>query len=101
MPIHARRIPLVTEVAAAQNVVRAAEADHELKKAQQIGVLIAQSPVNPTDLIVLTIGVVVASLGFSQLVTRQNHGRPCRYKRMVTKFLICRRRRRITSGNSL
>ena len=50
--------------------------NHEAEEFEQIPVLLQQAPIQPGDLIVLAVGVVVAELGVAELVTGQEHGRP-------------------------
>lgn len=47
-------------------------------EAKQIGVLLRQGPVKPTYLIVLTVGIVIAPLRPSYLITHDEHRLPSR-----------------------
>ncbi len=53
-----------------------AEGDHPREEAHHSGVLLGQLPVEPADLVVLAVGVVVAALGAAELVAAQEHGDP-------------------------
>jgi hypothetical protein len=52
------------------------QVDHVAKKPEQAGVFFCQVPVDPTDIIVLAIGIVVALLGATELISGQYHGNP-------------------------
>ncbi len=49
--------------------------DHKFEQLKQIPVLFKHTPVQPGDLIVLTISVIVSILCVSELIARQKHGR--------------------------
>ena len=49
--------------------------NHKLKKFKQILILIQKTPVQPGNLIILTISIVIAKLGIAKFVTRQKHRR--------------------------
>ena len=49
--------------------------DHEPEKCKQLPVLFQQPPVQPGNLIVLAVGVVVSILGVAKFVPGQEHGR--------------------------
>ena len=50
------------------------ELDEQPKKAAQVGVSFEEAPVYPTALVVLAVGIVVATLCPSKLVASQDHG---------------------------
>ena len=58
----------------ADNGVCFAEGDHLRDKVEQILVVFQPGPVQPGNLVVLTVGVVVAELGVGKFVPRQEHG---------------------------
>ena len=51
------------------------EVDHKFKKFKQLPVFLKQTPVQPRDLVVLAVRIVVAELGVAELVPCQEHGR--------------------------
>src|SRR5205823_5052840 len=62
------------EVAApAQHRVVAAKRDHSTRELQQRALLLVQVPVEPAELVVLTVPVVVAVLCTRNLVTTEQH----------------------------
>ena len=51
------------KVFSAQIGMLLAEGDHQLEEPEQPSVLLDQAPIDPTDLVILTIRIVIASLG--------------------------------------
>ena len=51
-----------------------AKLDHTLPEAEQIAVPAHQRPIEPTGLVILAVGVVIALLGAAHLVTGGEHG---------------------------
>ena len=49
--------------------------DHEPEKRKQLPVLFQKPPVQPGNLVILTVGVVVSILGIAEFVPGQKHGR--------------------------
>ena len=68
------------------------ETNHPLDKAHQVGVLLHQVPVQPANLVVLAISVVVAQLAAPRFVPINIIGVPCEINNTVRKFLIWRSR---------
>ena len=52
-----------------------AKADHITEKIKQLPVLFQKPPVQPGNLVVLTVGVVVSILGIAEFISGQEHGR--------------------------
>src|SRR5580704_7486477 len=52
--------------------------DHSLCEAMDIFVLFQQAPVKPADLVILTIGIIIAALGSAKLIAAEQHGNPAR-----------------------
>ena len=69
---------LSKKVSTPQGVVPLAEGDQLADEAVEVGVAVDQRPVDPTDLVVLAPGVVVALLGPEHLVAAQDHGHALR-----------------------
>ena len=63
------------ELAMPEHRMGAAKSDQRPGEAEQVAVARQPIPVDPTDLVVLTVGVVVAVLGAAELVARPDHGR--------------------------
>src|SRR5690606_32575346 len=63
----------VEELPAADGRLLAAEVDQRLAESQQVLVPFDQTPVEPRYLVVLAVGIVVAALSASALVTGQQH----------------------------
>ena len=83
------------ERAAAQaRVARAAGAIMLLEEPEERrALLLDQRPVEPAELVVLAVGVVVAALRAADLVAaRRTSARPARRSRIAAKFLSCRGR---------
>ena len=69
------QIVLVKEVIfVAKHFVLTTELDDMLEVAEDISILLQVVPVEPRNLIVLTIGVVIALLRVAHLIARQHHG---------------------------
>ena len=84
-------VHLAVEEAGAMNGRMAfAEVDHQFPEAEQLAVFFQQWPVEPTDFVVLAIGVVVALLGAPDFVARETMGMPWASSRMAAKLRICR-----------
>src|SRR6266540_4388501 len=54
--------------------MRSSQPDQQLEEPEQVSIGIEQAPVNPADLIVLAVGVVVTTLCPPELVAGQDHG---------------------------
>src|SRR5436190_206875 len=54
------------------------KSDHQFKESKYLSVLLSQMPIYPTDLVILAIGIVVASLGATDFVASLNHGNTLR-----------------------
>ena len=77
VPFDARQLQQLEQAEAAnflEDVQMQAEMDEALHKAMDIGVLRQARPVEPTDVVVLAIGIVVAPLRAPHLVAHQEHG---------------------------
>ena len=48
-----------------------AEGNHQLEEPEQPSVLLDQPPIDPTDLVILTIRIVITSLGASNFISCQ------------------------------
>ena len=66
------------KVFAAQVGMSLAKGNHQLEEPEQLSVLLDQFPIEPTDLVVLAIRVVIASLRASYFIPGQDHGDPLR-----------------------
>ena len=58
----------------AQHLVHPAELDDFLEEVEEVGILLQVVPVEPGNLVVLTVGVVVTPLRVAHLVAREHHG---------------------------
>src|SRR5215470_14070373 len=58
----------------AEQRMRPPKPDEMLEKPEQVGMRIEEAPIDPTNFIVLTVGVVVATLRAPELIPGQNHG---------------------------
>ena len=58
----------------AQHLVLTTELDDLLEVTEDVGILFQIIPIEPRDLVVLTVGIVVALLGVAHLVAREYHG---------------------------
>ena len=58
---------------AAYRRLRLAELGQGLEVAHELGVLLHEAPVKPRDLVVLAIGIIVATLRPTAFIPRQNH----------------------------
>ena len=58
----------------ADNRMLMAVSNHKFKKLKQLFIFLKISPVQPGNLIVLTIRIIVSKLGISKLISRQKHG---------------------------
>ena len=58
----------------AQHLVLTAELDDLFEVMEDVGILLQIIPIEPSDLVVLTVGIVVALLGIAHLVAREYHG---------------------------
>src|SRR5690242_20580046 len=63
------------------------ECKHQLEEPQELPVLLDQLPIEPTDLVVLTICIVIALLGASYFVSGQDHGNALREHENSEKIL--------------
>ncbi len=61
--------------------------DHELPKAEHGLVFFNIIPVEPTDLIVLAVGIIVTQLSATDLITHHHHGHPLRHQENCRKVL--------------
>src|SRR5262245_26003676 len=57
----------------AEQRMRPPKLNEMLEKPEQVGMRLEEAPIDPTDLIVLTVGVVVAALCAPELIPGQNH----------------------------
>src|SRR5690242_1825146 len=55
-----------------------AKRNHSSSESMDILVLIKQSPIKPADLVVLAVGIVVASLASTELIATKQHRNPAR-----------------------
>src|SRR5882724_13381993 len=54
--------------------MRSSQPDQQREEPEQVSIGVEQAPVNPADLIVLAVGVVVTTLCPPELVAGQDHG---------------------------
>src|SRR5262245_54218919 len=54
--------------------MRSSQPDQQLKEPEQVSIGVEEAPVNPADLIILTVGVIVPALCPPELVAGQDHG---------------------------
>src|SRR5262249_29950508 len=77
VPSHVLQAALVhrarKELSSMQRRMPFAELDHAFPEAQQIAVRFYQRPIEPTNFVVLTVGVVVALLCAPYLITANEH----------------------------
>ena len=71
------RTPL-EELATLQHRLLEPQLNHAPHEVEKAGLLLGQLPVQPADLIVLAIGVVVPSLCAAQFIAGKDHGDPLR-----------------------
>jgi hypothetical protein len=57
-----------------QERVIAPEPDQQAEEPEQIGIAFEEIPIEPADLVVLAIGVIVSALAPAGFVSGQNHG---------------------------
>ena len=50
-----------------------AESDHKLEKLEKVAVFVQITPVEPGDLVILTIPVIVSVLGIAELISGEEH----------------------------
>jgi hypothetical protein len=62
------------KVFSAQIGMLLAEGNHQFEESQQPSVFLDQPPIDPTDRVILTIRIVIASLGASYFISGQDHG---------------------------
>src|SRR5215510_13654840 len=65
---------VVIEGVTAEQRMRPPKLDETLEKPEQVGMRLEEAPIDPTELIVLTVSVVVATLCAPELIPGQNHG---------------------------
>ena len=74
------------------------EFDHTLPEPVHIAILVDQIPVKPIDVIVLAVGVVVASLRTPHFIAGYKHGHPARKQKEGCKVLNLASAQRFDSG---
>src|SRR5690606_1349082 len=92
---------ILEKAAAAEHAVSASELDQLAREGEEILVFAIELPVVPGDLVVLTVGVVVAALGASRLVAGEQHRHACDSSNVVRKLRICRALSARTAGSSV
>src|SRR5690606_38282772 len=64
---------ILKEVAAAENTVAQTQTDELAREREQLLILLVQRPVVPGELVILTVGIVVALLGTAGFIAREQH----------------------------
>src|SRR6266496_2735716 len=77
MPVdfpHSMLIRSICKVTFAPHVwMTLTERDHQFEEPEQTGVLLYQLPIEPTDLVILAVGIVIALLRSSNFITGKDH----------------------------
>ena len=90
MPLDARLAKHLAEckaMVARRHLAHEAKGDESLHEPVQVAVALDQAPVEPTDGIVLAVGVVITTLRAPYLVAHQDHGRAIRQQIEDKKIL--------------
>src|SRR6266704_120587 len=91
MPVDISPVMLIgfpsKKVLAAQISMMLSECNYQLEEPEQVSVLLDQLPIEPTDLVILTIRIVIASLGASYFISSQDHGDTLREHENSQKIL--------------
>ena len=66
-----------------------AEADHIFTELIVLLVLLPVSPVQPGNLVILTVGIVIAKLGIQEFIPRNEHGRSTA-AHQASKGILCK-----------
>src|SRR5262245_8959724 len=72
--VHPTAFLVALEGVAAEQRMRPPKLEEMLEKPEQVGMRLEEAPIDPTDCIVLTVGVVVATLRAPELIPGQDHG---------------------------
>ncbi len=75
MDAHGRKSDIAGFQILSDGRVRHAERDHIAEELEHIPVLFQKAPVQPGDLVVLAVGVVVAEFRVAEFVAGEEHGR--------------------------